>query len=143
MSETQDKDVVSEGSSAVSVYDQWVAPLVSGPRPKPRYEHGAAVIDDKMYIFGGNHNGRYLSDLQALDLKSWTWSRVEVKEASEASSPTGPCAGHSLIPWEGNKLLSVGGHTKNPSETLQGISWRSFSHSCRDNISYIWRTRCK
>nr|GLL37306.1 acyl-CoA-binding domain-containing protein 4-like isoform X1 [Ipomoea trifida] len=119
MSETQDKDVVSEGSSAVSVYDQWVAPLVSGPRPKPRYEHGAAVIDDKMYIFGGNHNGRYLSDLQALDLKSWTWSRVEVKEASEASSPTGPCAGHSLIPWEGNKLLSVGGHTKNPSETLQ------------------------
>ncbi|XP_031103395.1 acyl-CoA-binding domain-containing protein 4-like [Ipomoea triloba] len=119
MSETQDKDVVSEGSSAVSVYDQWVAPLVSGPRPKPRYEHGAAVIDDKMYIFGGNHNGRYLSDLQALDLKSWTWSRVEVKETSEASSPTGPCAGHSLIPWEGNKLLSVGGHTKNPSETLQ------------------------
>ncbi|XP_019187821.1 PREDICTED: acyl-CoA-binding domain-containing protein 4-like isoform X2 [Ipomoea nil] len=119
MSETQDKDVVSEGSSAVSVYDQWVAPLVSGPRPKPRYEHGAAVIDDKMYIFGGNHNGRYLSDLQALDLKSWTWSRVEVKEASEASSPIGPCAGHSLIPWEGNKLLSVGGHTKNPSETLQ------------------------
>lgn len=29
-------------------------------------QHGAAVIDDKMYIFGGNHNGRYLSDLQVL-----------------------------------------------------------------------------
>ena len=27
-------------------------------------QHGAAVIDDKIYIFGGNHNGRYLSDLQ-------------------------------------------------------------------------------
>lgn len=27
-------------------------------------QHGATVIDDKMYVFGGNHNGRYLSDLQ-------------------------------------------------------------------------------
>ncbi|CAH9073741.1 unnamed protein product [Cuscuta epithymum] len=117
--DTQDKNVVSEGSGAVSVYDQWVVPQVSGSRPKPRYEHGAAVIDDKMYIFGGNHNGRYLSDLQALDLKSWTWSRIDVKAPSEAPSPLRPCAGHSLIPWEGNKLLSVGGHTKDHSETLQ------------------------
>ncbi|CAH9087302.1 unnamed protein product [Cuscuta europaea] len=130
--DTQDKDVVSEGSGAVSVYDQWVVPQVSGPRPKPRYEHGAAVIDDKMYIFGGNHNGRYLSDLQALDLKSWTWSRIDVKAPSEAPSPLGPCAGHSLIPWEGNKLLSVGGHTKDHSEILQVKVF--------DLQSYTWST---
>ena len=36
--ESQDKDVVSEGSGSISVYDQWVAPPVSGQRPKPRYE---------------------------------------------------------------------------------------------------------
>lgn len=36
--ETQDSDAVSEGFGAVSVYDQWVAPPVSGPRPKARYE---------------------------------------------------------------------------------------------------------
>lgn len=99
LSEPQDKDVVSEGSGAVGVYDQWVSPPISGPRPKPRYEvvfvlhslifnlilillnallqffhllsqHGAAVIDDKMYIFGGNHNGRYLSDLQVGELSA-------------------------------------------------------------------------
>jgi hypothetical protein len=29
-------------------------------------QHGATVLQDKMYIFGGNHNGRYLSDLQVL-----------------------------------------------------------------------------
>lgn len=97
LSEPQDKDVVSEGFGAVGVYDQWVSPPISGPRPKSRYEvvfvlqsllsililiflislpqillllpqHGAAVIDDKMYIFGGNHNGRYLSDLQVGEL---------------------------------------------------------------------------
>lgn len=96
MSEPQDKDVVSEGFGAVGVYDQWVSPPISGPRPKSRYEvvfvlhsllliiflislpqilhllsqHGAAVIDDKMYIFGGNHNGRYLSDLQVGELSA-------------------------------------------------------------------------
>ncbi|KAL6990627.1 acyl-CoA-binding domain-containing protein 4 [Sarracenia purpurea var. burkii] len=87
---------------------QWVGPPVADPRPKARYEflnlhHGAAVIDDKMYIFGGNHIGRYLNDLQVLDLRSWTWSRVEVKsgiESLESPSPipVPPRAGHSLPP---------------------------------------------
>ncbi|KAL3516071.1 hypothetical protein ACH5RR_022973 [Cinchona calisaya] len=120
LSEIQDLEVVSEGSGAVGVYDQWVAPPVSGTCPKARYEHGAAVIDDKMYIFGGNHNGRYLSDLQILDLKSWIWTKIEVKAGAETSPATAsPCAGHTLIAWEGKKLLSIGGHTKDPLETMQ------------------------
>ncbi|KAL0744348.1 hypothetical protein Bca4012_085861 [Brassica carinata] len=122
LAETQDKDVVSEGPNTVSVYNQWTAPQTSGQRPKARYEHGAAVIQDKMYIYGGNHNGRYLGDLYVLDLKSWTWSRIETKVAaeSEETSPTllSPCAGHSLISWD-NKLLSIGGHTKDHSESMQ------------------------
>ncbi|KAL0384810.1 UNVERIFIED_CONTAM: Acyl-CoA-binding domain-containing protein 4 [Sesamum radiatum] len=113
LSETQDKDVVSEGLGVVNVYDQWVSPPVYGTRPKARYEHGAAVIDDKMYIFGGNHNGRYLNDLQVLNMRSWTWSKVEVRAVNDGT--TTPV----LIPWDGNKLLSVAGHTKDPSETLQ------------------------
>ncbi|KAJ8443548.1 hypothetical protein Cgig2_017031 [Carnegiea gigantea] len=121
--ETQDKDVVSEGNGSISVYDQWVPLPIRGQRPKPRYEHGAAVVGDKMYVYGGNHNGRYLSDLQVLDLRRWTWSRAEVKagvetDESKSSVPPIPCAGHVLIPW-GNKLLSVAGHTKDPSETMQ------------------------
>ncbi|GKU97722.1 hypothetical protein SLEP1_g10827 [Rubroshorea leprosula] len=123
MMDTQDKDVVSEGLGSVVFYDQWIAPPISGQLPKARYEHAAAVVQDKMYIFGGNHNGRYLSDLHVLDLRSWTWSKVDAKadlESSELSSPVvvTPCAGHSLIPWE-NKLLSIAGHTKDPSETIQ------------------------
>ncbi|KAL6324095.1 hypothetical protein AAG906_006366 [Vitis piasezkii] len=113
MLETQDKDVVLEGLGSIAVYDQWIAP-----------SHGAAVVQDKMYIFGGNHNGRYLNDLQVLDLRSWTWSKVEVKAGTESLS-------HHLlyhylpvlvipwlIQWE-NKLLSIAGHTKDPSETIQ------------------------
>ncbi|XWS64529.1 hypothetical protein CRYUN_Cryun05aG0011800 [Craigia yunnanensis] len=121
--ETQDKDVVSEGLGSDVVYDQWISPPITGQRPKARYEHGAAVVQDKMYIYGGNHNGRYLSDLHVLDLRSWNWSKVEAKIGSksvESPSPVNiaPCAGHSLIPWE-NKLLSIAGHTKDPSETIQ------------------------
>lgn len=95
--EAQDKDVVSEGIGSVGVYDKWIAPPVSGQHPKARYEvlgrliiswfcpfspplgseqkvlnfqHGAAVIQDKMYIYGGNHNGRYLNDLHVSNLFS-------------------------------------------------------------------------
>ncbi|XP_011648837.1 acyl-CoA-binding domain-containing protein 4 isoform X2 [Cucumis sativus] len=118
--ETQDKDVLVEGLGSIVVYDQWISPPVSGLRPKARYEHGAAVIQDKMYIFGGNHNGRYLSDLHVLDLRSWAWTKLEAKTQSPESPPEKltPCAGHSLIPWE-NKLLSVAGHTKDPSDAIQ------------------------
>lgn len=119
--ETQDKNVISEGLSSVSIYDQWVSPTTSGQPPKPRYQHGAAVVQEKMYIFGGNHNGRYLGDLQVLDLKSLKWSRVETKaSASQEGSikaPLVPCAGHSFVSW-GNKILSLAGHTKDPSETI-------------------------
>ncbi|XP_071725512.1 acyl-CoA-binding domain-containing protein 4-like [Rutidosis leptorrhynchoides] len=130
--ETQDKDVLVDGVGYVGVYDQWVAPAVSGPRPKPRYEHAAAVIDDKMYIFGGNHNGRYLNDLQTLDLRNWTWSKVEVKANPEAPLTVTSCAGHSLIPWEGNKLLSIAGHSKDPSEV---VNVKAF-----DLQTYTWST---
>ncbi|GAU11507.1 hypothetical protein TSUD_344970 [Trifolium subterraneum] len=115
---TQDKDVVVERFGSVGVYDQWIAPPVSGQRPKARYEHGAAAVQDKLYIYGGNHNGRYLSDLHVLDLRNWTWSKLEVKAGGESSTTLDSCAGHSLIAW-GNKLLSIAGHTKDPSESIQ------------------------
>ncbi|KAJ0976212.1 hypothetical protein J5N97_018177 [Dioscorea zingiberensis] len=116
------KNIVMEGLGSIGIYDQWVEPIVSGSRPKRRYEHGAALQQDKMYIFGGNHNGRYLRDIQVLDLKSLTWSKVEAKAVAEspessAPLPVVPCAGHSLISWE-KKILSVAGHTKDPFETV-------------------------
>ncbi|XP_072996907.1 acyl-CoA-binding domain-containing protein 6 [Typha latifolia] len=120
--ETQDKDVIMEGLGSIGINDQWTAPPVTGQHPKPRYEHGAAIVQDKMYVFGGNHNGRYLSDLQVLDLKSLTWSKIEAKTQTGSPEsvntvPVAPCAGHSLIAW-GNKIISIAGHTKDPSETV-------------------------
>jgi hypothetical protein len=36
------------------------------------FQHGAAVVQDKMYIYGGNHNGRYLNDIQVSKLSAQT-----------------------------------------------------------------------
>ncbi|KAK4796859.1 hypothetical protein SAY86_029185 [Trapa natans] len=62
--------------------------------------------------------------IMVLDLKSWTWSKVDAKFKSDSLDPQNSaigilCASHSLISWD-NKLLSVAGHTKDPSETITG-----------------------
>lgn len=124
--DTEDKDILVDGIAAVSIQNKWVSPQTSGRRPSPRYQHGAAVFQDKMYVVGGNHNGRYLNDVQVLDLNTLTWSKVEQKSTtsnpimhgeSKAESVLPPCAGHSLI-QRGNKLLAVAGHSKDPSDTV-------------------------
>ncbi|CAL5093230.1 unnamed protein product [Urochloa decumbens] len=70
-----------------------------------------------MYVFGGNHNGRYLGDIQVLDFKSLSWSKLEAKSESAEAVSFAACAGHSLIPW-GNKILCLAGHTREPTESL-------------------------
>uniref|UniRef100_A0A0E0MN92 Acyl-CoA-binding domain-containing protein n=1 Tax=Oryza punctata TaxID=4537 RepID=A0A0E0MN92_ORYPU len=123
MVDVQDKEITMEGLCSISSYDQWTRIPVSGPLLKPRYKHAAAVVQEKMYVFGGNHNGRYLGDMQVLDFKSLSWSKLEAKiQSEEPSDLTGttslpPCAGHALVPW-GNKILCLAGHTREPTESL-------------------------
>lgn len=118
----QDKEVSMEQLCSISTYDQWMPLSVSGQLPKPRYKHGAVVIQQKMYVFGGNHNGHYLGDIQVLDFKTLSWSKLEAKSQAEPSESAGAvpfsaCAGHSVIQW-GNKILCLAGHTREPAESL-------------------------
>jgi hypothetical protein len=115
---------VADGIRAIAVYNEWVSPTVTGRRPSARYQHAAGVVDNKMYIIGGNHIGRYLNDVQVLDLKTLEWSKVDKVPQSPLSlqqrqSPYWfpPCAGHSLVRW-GTKLLAVAGHSKEPVDTV-------------------------
>ncbi|XP_006664611.1 acyl-CoA-binding domain-containing protein 6-like [Oryza brachyantha] len=146
MVDVQDKEITMEGLCSISSYDQWTRLAASGPLPKPRYKHAAAVVQEKMYVFGGNYNGRYLGDMQVLDFKSLSWSKLEVKSQSEPSELTGttslaPCAGHGLIPW-GNKILCLAGHTREPTENLsvkvfdpQTCTWSTLRTYGRSPIS--------
>ncbi|KAK3139947.1 hypothetical protein QOZ80_5AG0393020 [Eleusine coracana subsp. coracana] len=122
MVDVLDKEVSMEGLCSISAYNQWVPLSVSGQLPRPRYKHGAAVLQQKMYIFGGNNNGRYLGDIQVLDFKSLSWSKLEARSQPRTSESTetdsiATCAGHSLISV-GSKILCLSGHTREPTECL-------------------------
>ncbi|XP_057471623.1 acyl-CoA-binding domain-containing protein 4-like [Actinidia eriantha] len=116
-------------------YDQWVALSVSGPRPLARYKHAAAVVDEKLYISGGSRNGRYLSDIQVFDLKTLAWSTMNLSTELNADKTKDSLpqevllssSGHSMMKW-GNKLLLVGGHSKNISDsaTVRFIDLESY-----------------
>jgi hypothetical protein len=128
---TAEVEDFAEGIRAIAVYNEWVSPTVTGRRPSARYQHAAGVVDNKMYIIGGNHNGHYLNDVQVLDLKTLEWSKVDKVPQSPLSlqqkqSPYWfpPCAGHSLVRW-GTKLLAVAGRSKEPVDTVIGVATAS------------------
>ncbi|KAH9555908.1 hypothetical protein CY35_08G141100 [Sphagnum magellanicum] len=128
---TTDVEDVAEGIRAIAVYNEWVSPTVTGQRPLARYQHAVGVVDNKMYIIGGNHSGRYLNDVQVLDLKTLEWSKVDKVPQSPLSlqqkqSPYWfpPCAGHSLVRW-GTKLLAVAGRSKEPVDIVIGVATAS------------------
>ncbi|MED6109042.1 hypothetical protein PIB30_029995 [Stylosanthes scabra] len=104
-------------------YEQWTPIPVSGARPPARYKHAAAVVNEKLYIVGGSRNGRHLSDIQVFDLRSLTWSSLKLKANSgnddgSASQKTFPAtSGHDMIRW-GDKLLLIGGDSKESSDKL-------------------------
>jgi hypothetical protein len=123
---TTEVEEVAEGVRANRVYNEWVLPTVTGRSPSARYQHAAEVVNNKLYVIGGNHSGRYLNDVQFLDLKTFEWSKVEKvpqsplsEQQKQLSSWFPPCAGHSLIRW-GTKLLAVAGRSKEPIDTVTG-----------------------
>lgn len=54
--------------------NQWSRPPCSGNFPSARAAHAAAVLKDKVYIFGGRHDNHRLNDLHSLDMTLLTWS---------------------------------------------------------------------
>ncbi|KAJ0235167.1 Uncharacterized protein HA466_0267710 [Hirschfeldia incana] len=104
-------------------YDEWTPLTVPGSRASARYKHAAVVVDEKLYIVGGSRNGRYLSDLQVFDLRSLTWSSLKLKteDGGDGSSSLGEAfpaiSDHRMIKW-GNKLLLIGGYSKNSPDHM-------------------------
>lgn len=54
--------------------NSWERPACTGNLPSARAAHAAAVMQDKVYIFGGRHDNCRLNDLHCLDMKTMTWS---------------------------------------------------------------------
>ncbi|KAF9824424.1 hypothetical protein SFRURICE_019669 [Spodoptera frugiperda] len=60
---------------------QWVQWKFSGQEPVPRSAHGAAVYDDKLWIFAGYDGNARLNDMWTINLLGETrqWERIEQK----------------------------------------------------------------
>ncbi|KAH8947127.1 hypothetical protein BDL97_11G023800 [Sphagnum fallax] len=108
---TEDVEDVAEGIRAIAVYNEWVSPTVTSQRPSAHYQHAAGVVDNKMYIIGGNHNGHYLNNVDKVPQSPLSLQQKQ----SPYRFP--PCAGHILV-WWGTKLLAVAGHSKEPMDTV-------------------------
>ncbi|KAI8475739.1 MAG: hypothetical protein J3K34DRAFT_480381 [Monoraphidium minutum] len=121
------------GISGVVKEGEWV--VISqddGRKPLPRYEQGAALIGSQIFVLGGHYAGRYLEDFWIYDLASLQWSQATAAAAAAGGGGGGggeaapllagaalpPSAGHSVTNW-GDKLLVVGGHTKDKSPKSQ------------------------
>ncbi|CAX44277.1 cell fusion/morphology, Kelch domain-containing protein, putative [Candida dubliniensis CD36] len=88
--------------------DTWTQVTTTGDIPPPVNEHSSCVVDDRMYVYGGNDfQGIIYSSLYVLDLHTLEWS---VLQSSAEKNGPGPRCGHSmtLLP-RFNKILIMGG----------------------------------
>ncbi|KAG8048880.1 hypothetical protein GUJ93_ZPchr0009g416 [Zizania palustris] len=98
----------------------WAVLSTEGNRPSPRFAHAAAIVGNKMVVFGGDSGHRLLDDTKILNLEKLTWDSVTPKIRPSPNSHSWKlpaCKGHCLVPW-GNSVILVGGKTEPASDHL-------------------------
>lgn len=81
----------------------WSQPRCRGTAPEPRYGHSAALVGNRVVIFGGKGKETYFRDLHALDANSLTW----YQGPSSGGAPSAR-SGHSATLF-GTRLFVFGG----------------------------------
>ncbi|XP_015062435.1 acyl-CoA-binding domain-containing protein 5 isoform X2 [Solanum pennellii] len=100
--------------------ENWMLLSIAGEKPTPRFNHGAAVVGNKMVVVGGETGSRMLEDVQVLNFDSFSWTTASSKlYLSPTSLPLKipACKGHALVQW-GKKILMVGGKTDPSSDKV-------------------------
>ena len=107
-----------------------------GKRPLPRFQHGACVAGEKMYVVGGSYRGRFMSDAHELDLETGEWRQLEASESSRKGGALPPCAGHRLVSCAGSVYL-VGGRFKTGASSSMAI----YRMDLKDGLDEVEWTR--
>ncbi|KAL0480210.1 tea1 [Acrasis kona] len=96
--------------------------------PSPRAAHSATQYADRMYIFGGTASGEYYGDTWALDLKSFTWTKIKTTPSESAVKFPSPRAG-AITALVKENLWIFGGQTAGGKSadlwvlSLEGHAW--------------------
>ena len=60
---------------------KWTNPKCLGSIPTPRKDHASAIINNKVWTFGGVYNNRdNLGDMYELSMSSLTWSQIQTSQ---------------------------------------------------------------
>ncbi|KAL6971330.1 hypothetical protein U1Q18_031008, partial [Sarracenia purpurea var. burkii] len=100
--------------------ENWMVLSIAGDKPKPRFNHAAAVTGNKMVVVGGESADGLLEDVQVLNFDRFSWTTASSKlYLSPTSLPLKipACRGHSLASW-GKKVLLIGGKTDPASDKI-------------------------
>eukprot|EP00516_Mucochytrium_quahogii_P000925 CAMPEP_0203746968 /NCGR_PEP_ID=MMETSP0098-20131031/2236_1 /ASSEMBLY_ACC=CAM_ASM_000208 /TAXON_ID=96639 /ORGANISM=" , Strain NY0313808BC1" /LENGTH=4160 /DNA_ID=CAMNT_0050635227 /DNA_START=190 /DNA_END=12669 /DNA_ORIENTATION=+ len=87
-------------------------PAIKGPPPKPRSNHTASLVNDKIYVFGGWNATEQFSDLCILDTDALTWTTVDC--FTEPRWGHTACSVEAIPYW---KIFYFGGCTGNLTES--------------------------
>lgn len=83
--------------------------VLTGDSPAPRHSHAAAIVQNRMFVFGGTSGYQQtFSGLHALDLTSGHWGTITL--AAHMERPPS-CFSHSLTAVGGLLVLAGGCHT--------------------------------
>ncbi|KAG3033045.1 hypothetical protein PC120_g2174 [Phytophthora cactorum] len=95
---------------------RWIKPPISGTPPQSGNLLQVFIIGDDLYAIGGTIDGKFLTELHRLNLKSgeWKWEKLEV-----AGTPPSMRYWYSLTVLQGMAILYGGyGHSQRLSDTF-------------------------
>ncbi|KAE9358241.1 hypothetical protein PR003_g1384 [Phytophthora rubi] len=95
---------------------KWIQPPISGTPPSPGNLLQIFIIEDTLYAIGGTIDGKFLTELHALNLNSgdWKWEKIKV-----AGTPPSMRYWYSLTVLRGMAILYGGyGHPQRLSDTF-------------------------
>jgi len=85
--------------------------------PEGRIKHSANIIDDYMYVYGGqNVDGNYLSDLWKFDLLNSKWQQIIYNNLSPDDIPLGRSGHSSIYNSKDHSLYIFGGKVSHAQE---------------------------
>ena len=113
----------------------WINLACSGDVPSPRSYAAAAVMQDKMWLYGGFSRGRIIDDLHELNMHSFEWTQIgKITPICRAFSP-------SLTQITSTKLVLYSRSFKTKSLRIfdvESYSWRPLTRSAT-----MRRCRCE
>ena len=109
--------------------EEWTNPQCYGFVPEPRDGHATTKSQDKIWLYGGCNSMTELQDLFELDMHSFTWTLIQIKQMQPF--PQSSC---TLSMISDDVLILHGGYTaswKRSSDTwildLKTITWKQYN----------------